>query len=292
MRGCVLVHEGRFAEARPFLRDALEWFMTRCKGVPFELACGRGYDLNAANHLGKYAEISETASVIVENSLRRGDMYQATGVASFAVPGWLAHRGLAYAQNHFGEAKRRFQPQTNFQWADYLILMADLSLALYEGQPRRGLELAERQWPALEQSQLLRMQIALAMMHYCRAGCLLAATRREQAAAHLPRVAATVRVLEKTSLGYAHGWAAVLEAGLARRGGQPERAAERLRAAIPLLDANGLRMYAAAARRRLGQIVGGSEGSASLAAGELAMAAEGVVDLESTTEMLTPGCGP
>jgi predicted Ser/Thr protein kinase len=288
MRGCVLVHEGRFAEARPVLREALDCLTTRCKGVPFELACGRGYDLNAANHLGQFAEISETASVFVEDSLRRGDQYQASGIASFAIPAWLAHRGLAYAQSQFGEAKRRFQPQANFQWADYLMLMADLLLALYEGEPRRGLELAEQQWPALERSQLLRMQIALVMMRYCRAGCALTAACRERSSAELPLVGTALRILRKSPLTYAHGWAAVLEAALAARAARPEQAAERLRAAIACLDAGGLRMYAAAARRRLGQVIGGDEGRASTAAGDGAMAAEGVVDLESTTDMLIP----
>ena len=96
--------------------------------------------------------------------MRRGDMYQASGVASFAVQGWLAHRGLGHAQDRFGEAKRQFQPQTNFQWADFLMLVAELYLALYQGTPRTGLLLAGRRWPALERSQLLRMQIADAMI--------------------------------------------------------------------------------------------------------------------------------
>jgi predicted Ser/Thr protein kinase len=289
MRGCVLVHEGRFAEARPVLREALDWFTTRCKGVPFELACGRGYDLNAANHLGQFAEISRSASAIVDDSLRRGDMYQASGVASFAMPGWLAHRGLAYARGRFGEAKRLFRPQTSFQWADYLMLMAELSLALYEGQPERGVALAAARWPALERSQLLRMQIARAMMVYCRAGCRLAASSPQRPSVELSLVAAAARTLRKTPLMHAHGWAAVLEAGLAQRNRRAGRAAEQLGLAITRLDASGLRMFAAAARRRLGQILGGQQGAASLREAELAMVTEGIVDIEATTEMLAPG---
>src|SRR5690606_12575593 len=138
VKGLVLVHEGRFAEARPVLQDALEVFQTRCHGVPFELACGRGYDLNAGNHLGHYAQVSRAAVEIVDNSLRRGDMYQATGVASFAMCSWLAHHGLDFAERHFDEAKQRFLPQAHFQWADYLMLMGDLHLAQYQGQAARG----------------------------------------------------------------------------------------------------------------------------------------------------------
>jgi hypothetical protein len=289
IRGCVLVHEGRFAEARPVLCAAVEWLETRCKGVPFELACGRGYDLNAANHLGDFAEISRKASTIVENSMRRGDMYQASGVASFAVQGWLAHRGLGHAQDRFGEAKRQFQPQTNFQWADFLMLVAELYLALYQGTPRTGLLLAGQRWPALERSQLLRMRIADAMIQYCRAGCVLAAARQGDQDAEIGLVSAAVRRLKKSPLIYARGWAAVLDAGLSQGSRYPDRAAASLRSAINCFDASGLRMYAAAARRRLGRIIGGDEGARSLAQAETVMAAEGVVDLEATTEMLAPG---
>jgi len=287
--GCTLVHQGRFAEARPVLRRTLEWLATRCTGVPFELACGRGYDLNAANHLGQFAEISATAPALVEDALSRGDMYQASGLTGFSVPGWLAHRGLDYARGLFGEAQHRHQAQAHFQWADYLLLMADLSLALYEGAPERGVELARAQWPALERSQLMRMQIARATMEYYRAGCGLGAALRNRAGPIAPRVRAAVRALTKTRLPYASGWAALLDASLAQLSGDAGRAAERLRAAIARLDASALRMYAAAARRRLGQVIGGDEGDACRAAGTSAMLSEGVVDLDATTAMLTPG---
>jgi len=84
----------------------------------------------------------------------------------------------------------------------------------------------------------------------------------------------------------------VLEASLALLRRQPDRAAERLRTATSRLDRAGLRMYAAAARRRLGQLLGSEEGAACLREGDATMAQERVVDLDSTTEMLAPGCRP
>ena len=49
-------------------------------------------------------------------------------------------------------------------------------------------------------------------------------------------------------------------------------------------------MYAAAARRRLGQLLGGSAGAREVAVSEAAMATQRIVDVECTSEMLTPGC--
>ena len=146
------------------------------------------------------------------NSLRRNDLYQATGVTGFAVPAWLAHLGGDEAKMLFREAKGRYQPQSNFQWSDYLILVADLNIALYDGHPQDGVALAADQWSALEQSQLLRMRIASALMHYYRAGCAVSTMQRTRANSRsLGSMArSSAGALRKTDLTNALGWAAVI----------------------------------------------------------------------------------
>jgi len=294
IRGCVLAHEGRFAEAQPVLQDALEWLGSQCTEVPFELAGTHLYCVNAANHLGDYAQTSTAAPGIVENALRRGDQYLACGVVGFAAPALLAHRGLADARTRIDQAKASYQVQSIYQWADYLILLADLNLSLYEGQPARGVALTAQQWSALEKSQLLRMKTAFGLMSYYRAGCALAAARQgsTDVAEGLEIARTTVRRMNKTRLPHLPGWAAVLEAGLACEKRQPARAAEWLQAATVTFDATGLKLYSAAARRRQGQWMGGEAGRALVLAAEAVMHGQGVIDVEATTEMLAPGCQP
>jgi hypothetical protein len=50
-------------------------------------------------------------------------------------------------------------------------------------------------------------------------------------------------------------------------------------------------MFAAAARRRLGQLLGGTEGASLAESAEAFMRARGVSNLEAMTELLCPGCG-
>lgn len=294
IRGCVLAHEGRFAEAQPVLQDALEWLGSQCTEVPFELASTHLYTVNVANHLGDYAQTSTTAPGIVENALRRGDQYMACGVISFAAPALLAHRGLADAGPRIGQAKASYQVQSVYQWADYLILLADMNLALYEGEPARGVLLAAQQWSALEKSQLLRMKTAFGLVSYYRAACAMAAARQRSTdvTEGLSIARTTARLLNKSPLPHLPGWAAVLEAGLACEKGQQDRAAKLLQTATVIFDATGLKLYGAAARRRQGQLMGGGAGRALATAGEAVMQSQGVIDLEATTEMLAPGCQP
>ena len=87
------------------------------------------------------------------------------------------------------------------------------------------------------------------------------------------------------------GLAATLEAALALDASTPHRAGELLRDAVAHLDAAGNAMLAAAARRRLGQLLGGDEGTALLAAGDAFMRTQGVKNLEGLTEVSCPGLG-
>src|SRR5262249_46211285 len=159
---------------------------------------------------------------------------------------------------------------------------ADLQRALYERTPDEGVRLAAAQWEELGKSQLMRMQIAAAAMEYLRACCVMSAARLEKrfdrATDGLLR--ASVKTLDGIRTRYAPAFASVLRAGIAHRAGTPDVARTELEKAVHVFDATGLRMYAAAARRRLGILVGGDAGRAVKAEGDVVMASENVVDPE------------
>jgi eukaryotic-like serine/threonine-protein kinase len=293
IEGNVLVQEGRFAEAKPALDVAIDWLQQRCTAVPFELASARVYRLNAMSHLGEFAEISTHTPGLVEDAFRRGDLYQAnllgTGLVTWSL---LAHRGASDAKARLEEAKRRAQPHSAYQWSDLACLLSELSIALYEDRAQDGLAMAAEQWPGVEASQLLRTQFARALMLYARGGCAVSAARQSGGAAKAERslARALARQLHATRVPYARGFGAVLQAGLELDERKLESAAAHLRVALASFDASALRMHAAAARRTLGQLLGGDDGRASVAEGDAAMAVEAVCDVERTTSMLVPGC--
>lgn len=291
--GAALVHEGRFSEARGVLEDALSWLAHRCSEVPFELAGVRVYQQNAAFHLGEHAELARTAPALVEDALQRGDMYQAILLATgFAAPALLARGGMQLARPHLQAARRRIQRQSNYQWSDYLLLLAELSAGAYEGRHAEPLALVDQQWPAIERSQLLRMQIGSALTHFACGGMVLARLRGTSAhpSADRSRVEWHLRGLRRTRVSHARGFSAILEAGLALHDGQQERAAARLRTGVAHLETSHLRMYAACARLRLGQLLGGEEGRECMATAHSTFDAEGVLDPDATANMFAPGC--
>ena len=70
--------------------------------------------------------------------------------------------------------------------------------------------------------------------------------------------------------------------------GNLESGRQRLTSSIELFMKQGMRLYAAAARARLGQLLGGYEGAALVQQGRSAFTAEGVVKVSSMLELLAP----
>jgi len=289
VRGCVLTHVGRFADARPVLTEAGHWLGSHCTAVPFELAFSHSYNFIAAQFGGEFHWIGNTAPAIATDALRKGDLCLANTAAAYAVPASLA-LGRLEGRDLFAEYKRRYQPQSSYQWSDYMTLFAELNRALYDGTASVGVDLVDAQWQALGKAQLMRLQIALAMMVYLRASCVLSAAPLRQPVdrAVAARVRAAMKILGKIPLAFVAGFASTIGAGLAQRIGQLDAARDHLQTAVRVFDACRLTMYGAAARRRLGALIGGDEGAGLLRAGDAAMASEHVVDLQATTAMLTP----
>jgi len=80
-----------------------------------------------------------------------------------------------------------------------------------------------------------------------------------------------------------------LRAGVAALRGDLEHAAELCAVAIAGFEAAHMNLYAAAARRRLGQLMGGAEGAELIAAADRWMNAQRIKKPARLTRMLAPG---
>jgi len=105
-------------------------------------------------------------------------------------------------------------------------------------------------------------------------------------------VAAALRdakALERESAPWLGALGALLKAGCAAASGDNRDALGLLRSAVDQLDATDMRLFGAAARRRLGHLLGGDEGRTQANAGDAVMAAEEIKDPDRMTDMLAPG---
>jgi hypothetical protein len=145
-------------------------------------------------------------------------------------------------------------------------------------------------WQPFLRSLLARTQHAWIESHHVRArGALAALAENEPSSTLLLQARRDTAKVDRTGAPWARALATLLAAGLAQVRGDQDRAAAQLRAGIDSVTAAGMHLYAAAARRRLGQHVGGDEGVALRATADAWMSERGVANPARMTAMLIPG---
>jgi hypothetical protein len=97
--------------------------------------------------------------------------------------------------------------------------------------------------------------------------------------------------LEHERAVWAKALARPIRAGIAYGRGDLEGARRLLVEAVALLEGVDMMLYAQAARRRLGKLIGGDEGAALVAEADAWMAGQGVRNPARMTAALAPGFG-
>ncbi len=97
------------------------------------------------------------------------------------------------------------------------------------------------------------------------------------------------KLLTKDNSPMALAYVSIIRAAIAHQKGDEEAATAGLRDAVRAFDKLQYKMYAAAARRQLGRILGGDEGRSLIERADVAMGEEEVVNPERIAAMLAPG---
>jgi hypothetical protein len=182
--------------------------------------------------------------------------------------------------------------QKGFQLQHYYDMAARAQIALYVGDARRAHREVEERWPALWRSGMLRGQLIFIGAHELRARAALAAA--EGTGTRKALLDAAARDV-KAILGRRAPWgvpvAALLRAGIAASSGDRGTAMRELACAERGFVEADMGLYAAAARRRWGQLAGGEHGKALADAAAQWMIGRGIEAPDRMTAMLAPGFG-
>ncbi len=170
-------------------------------------------------------------------------------------------------------------------------LLGLVEIALYRGQDMEAWRILEARWRSLRRGLHFRVQLLRveALGLRCRAA-LAAANRadsKERARLLRSALAGACR-LEAEKLGWARGLARLVRAGAAAAGGRGEEAGNLLAAAETELRAADFELYAAACRRRRGQLLGAA-GAGLVAEADGWMERQGIASPERMARVLAPG---
>jgi hypothetical protein len=151
--------------------------------------------------------------------------------------------------------------QQGFHVQHLTAFYGEMLIDLYNGDALAAWRRATTTWPELEESMLLWIQhVHIDSLQYSGRAALAAARHGEPPAPLLKHAGRIAGILDRQRLPWADAFAAHLRAGIASIRGDEAASVSLLRRAIDGFDQGGLQLYAAAARRVLGRLVGGDEG--------------------------------
>jgi hypothetical protein len=217
-------------------------------------------------------------------------------LSGFGVHAWLVPDDPAGYSSVLADAKRLWRGSAQPRWPDFVMLAGESQQLIYQGNALDAFELFEAEYERYARSELMRNAGAgiggFSAHHGKAAAAALGSgkTRSAQSARMRAIVQSCAGSLRRAGGVKRTGIAAALEAALSLERGELEQARLQLVAAADVLESAGALMWAAAARRRAGQLVGGSQGALLLALGDAFMRSQGIQNLDAMTEVCCPGC--
>jgi hypothetical protein len=274
--------------AEPILRE-------RCTGVGWELAIAHLYSLLSLQYLGELRELSRRLPVLIKEARERDDLHAVTNYQTR-----LSYIRCLAADDPDGARKEVREGidvwyQKTYTSQHYFELLASVEIALYDGDGPTAWGHIERHWSALKRSLLLRVQRIRIESLFIRGRSAMAAsmvTSDDHQRANLLGVTRkTIRQLRRQDAPHAAAIADLLATGLGSltpRVGRHDVAMLLENTALAFAQEE-MALYAAATRRRLGEISGGARGSALVSEADAWMNAHGIENPVQMTLMLAPG---
>ena len=289
-QGVAVYLEGEWKAAHTHCDRASEILSENCTGVRWELNTTCAFGLWALSHLGEVAELGRRWPRLLADARDRGDLYAVMNLSTYLLSiVRLAANEPDRARDEVGQAMAHWsRGGYHVQHNDQAWGMAQIEL--YVGHGGAAWDLIAWNWPALSRSLLLHVQFVRVAMWNLRARCALAAAECSDEPLRLLRAAAAdARRLEREATPWSLASARLIRAALAWNRGGDQDAAELLIDAAGRFDAIPMALCAAAARRRLGVLLGGDRGATLVAQADAWMHAQEVREPGCMTDVYAPG---
>jgi serine/threonine protein kinase/tetratricopeptide (TPR) repeat protein len=289
-RGWTDYFAGQWVAARTSLGSAEERFLEHCTGAAWELDTTRTFALWSLLYMGEVSEMSGRLPVLLREAEMRGDLYFLMNLSTYITSFVMAcHDEPGAARDRLARITERWS-QRGFHVQHHNILLATTLLNLYEGHAHAAWNYISERLVSYRQSLMLHIQqvrIDVTQLEGRSALAVAAISADPRPFLAVARGCARRLERERTRWGVAH--ARAIQAGSAAIRGDHTKANALLNEAAISYAAADMRLYAAAARRRLGHMVGGDEGRELIAKADKFMRSQGVRKPGRITAMYIPG---
>ncbi|HZU39347.1 MAG TPA: protein kinase [Gemmataceae bacterium] len=288
-RGMAAFSDGRWADACDLYSQAEAIFREHAVGVAFEINLARLYSLFALYYRGEIPEIGRRAAQLYREARERGDFLATmlAGLIKLYAP--LAADDPKGVRRELAEI-REHCPEQGVELLRHNVRIWELNLDLYQGDGAAALRRASLPTTPLERVLVGRSRHLRIPWQYKRGCCFLAAA--ETATDSRALVKSALRCagrLRRENLLWANGLAGLLHAGAAACRGSSSSACAALEESIATFDKAGMALYAAVARRRLGECLAGTKGDRLIDEADAAMAGRDIRNPIRMTALYAPG---
>ena len=279
---------GHWQQAAELCERATDVLRDSCTGVTWEITIANRYRLNALLYMGELAEVSRRVPSLLSSALEQGNLFGATDLRTRLNLIWLAADDPDKARAEVIEALKAWS-HDGFHLQHYVSLHALAQIELYTGDVEVAWKHIEGQWQALEDSLLLRIPMVRVEAMQLRARAALSATGAGHDAVKLRLAEKMAGKIEKVDISWSKPFATLIRAAVAQQRGNFEHSKTLLSEAAVGFEHADMRLYAAAARRCLGETLGDARGRQLIAAADAWMIEQTIKNPKAMTRMLAPG---
>ena len=279
---------GNWKEAVGFLERAVAILRDQCTGVTWELNIAHRFMLSALMFLGEMAEVSRRVPQLLSVALEQGNLFAATDLRTRMNPVWLAADDPDRARGEVISALSTW-PREGFHLQHYTAMVALTQIELYTGDTEVAWRHIEGQVKPLVKSMLMRFQGLRIEATHVRARLALASAIGSNRERRLKTAENLAQKLVAERMAWSDPLAALIRAGVARSRGDERATAEMASLAIEGFEVTDMKLYAAAARRQLGMIIGGRRGAELIDMSEDWMRRQQIKNPAAFANMLAPG---
>jgi hypothetical protein len=297
MEGVAAWMDGRWKSARGSCERAEAMLRERCTGVVWEILSAQLFHLASLFCLGEVKELSRLLPTLLSEAEERGDLLRATflriGYCSHVA--WLAADDPGNARRELEAGLAGWRPG-KFDYLHIWARAARTDISLYSGEEPAVQERVADRWRPFARSlnRFVQMGFIRGLDSRARRRLALAARSadRSERDALLRGVERHAQAILREKTHWADPLAHIVQASAAAMRGEAEGARRLLESAEAGFTAADMALHAAASRRRLGDITGGTAGGELVAATDAWMSGQGIKNPARMTQMLAPGRWP
>ena len=287
-RGLSAYLTGHWKEAAELCERAAEVLRDECTGAAWELTVAHRFMLTSLMFLGELTEVGRRVPQLLAVALEQGNIFAATDLRTRLNPIWLATDEPDRAREEVISAMMQW-PREGFHLQHYTSLVALAQIELYTGDFEVAWKHMDQQVKPLERSLLLRTQGLRIDMLHLRARLALASAFGPDRNERLRIAGNCANRIAREEMAWSNPLANFTRGALAKQRGDTSRAEALTKQALDGFESADMALYAAAARRRLGEIRAGDEGRELIAQSEEWMSKQQIKNPVAVTNLMAPG---